>query len=101
MTVLDQSNSRGGNWAEYYRNRRREYKKTPTVYTKREPDGTWSSFTRKGWYKKKRFTTGSKTPYEAKAKHKEKLKLLEGLRWGKSAHRDLLKSKRQRTVRDM
>jgi hypothetical protein len=95
MSVINQVNSSGGNFTEYYRRiHSRDTKKTPTIYVKREPDGSWSSFTRKGWWKKRRFTTGSRTPYEAKEKHRKKLKLLEGFRWGKARKNVLLASKR-------
>ncbi len=86
--------SRGGDFTDYYRRlHARDEKKTPRIYVKREPDGSWSSFTRKGWWKKKRFTTGSKTPYEAKERHKKKLEMLKQMRWGNQKAR-----KRLRTV---
>lgn len=91
MSILSQALSRGGDFTDYYRRlHARDEKKTPTIYVKRNSEGLWDSYTRKGWYKKKRFTVGSKTPYEAKKRHKKKLEMLKQIRWGnQKAHKRL------------
>lgn len=78
MSVINQINSSGGDWSDYYRRLHSgdDKPRGPKIYTKREADGTWSSFTRNGWWQKKRFTTGSRTPYEAQDKHRKKIETL-------------------------
>jgi len=84
MSILTQGNSGMSQKAlqDYYsRLRGGDDKKPSKVRVVREEDGTYSTYTEKGWWKKKRFTTGSKTYWEAKEKHKERVRQVVRMKW--------------------